>query len=52
MEKRSINEIGRALRSIKEHLNSVYRARLKQVIVYGSFAKGEANEGSEMWASP
>jgi len=48
MEKRSINEIGRALRSIKEHLNIVYRARLKRVMVYGAFAKGEADEESDV----
>lgn len=42
--KRSINEIGSVMRSIKEHLSSVYGDRIKRVMVYGSFAKGEADE--------
>lgn len=48
MEKRSINEIENTLRRIKEHLNSVYGNTIKRVMVYGSFAKGEADEESDV----
>ena len=46
--KRSINEIESTLRRIKERLNSVYGNRIKRVMVYGSFAKGEADEESDV----
>ena len=48
MKKRSINEIESTLRRIKEHLNSVYGDKIKRAMVYGSFAKGEANEESDV----
>jgi len=41
MKQRSINEIESTLRRLKERLNSVYGDRIKRVMVYGSFAKGE-----------
>ena len=46
--KRSINEIGSVMRSIKEHLSSVHGDRIKRVMVYGSFAKGEADAESDV----
>ena len=48
MKKRSINEIESTLRRIKELLNSVYGDMLKRVMVYSSFAKGEADEESDV----
>ncbi len=48
MRKRSINEIESALRRIKEHLNNIYGERIKRVVVYGSFARGEADEESDV----
>ena len=48
MEKRSIYEIEIVLRGLKEHLNNVYGDRIKRVVVYGSFAKGEADEKSDV----
>jgi len=46
--KRSINEIESMLRRVKDNLNSVYGNRIKRVMVYGSFAKGEADEESDV----
>ncbi len=48
MKKRSLNEIEIVLRRVKEHLNNVYGDRIKRVVVYGSFAKGEADEESDV----
>jgi len=48
MKKRSINEIENTLRRVKEHLNSVYGDGVKRVMVYGSFAKGESDEESDV----
>ncbi len=46
--KRSLNEIESVLIRVKEHLNNVYGDRIKRVVVYGSFAKGEADEKSDV----
>jgi predicted nucleotidyltransferase len=48
MTKRSLNELESVLRSVKEHLNNVYGDRIKRVMVYGSFAKGDADEESDV----
>ena len=48
MKKRSINEIESVLIRIKEHLTRIYGNRIKRVVVYGSFAKGEADEESDV----
>lgn len=48
MTKRSMSELGSALRRIKAHLTNTYGDRIKRVVVYGSFARGEADEESDV----
>lgn len=48
MRKRSINELGSVLRRIKAQLTNAYGDRIERVVVYGSFARGEADEESDM----
>jgi len=48
MKKRGFKEIESVLQRIKEHLNRVYGDRIKRVLVYGSFARGEADEESDV----
>mgnify|MGYP001110843907 CR=1 FL=1 len=45
---RSIKEIEPLLSRVKEHLREIYGKRWADVILYGSFANGKANEDSDI----
>ncbi|MEW6545148.1 MAG: nucleotidyltransferase domain-containing protein [Nitrospirota bacterium] len=40
--------IQRLLKELKEHLGQLYGARLRGVYLFGSYARGEADEASDM----
>jgi len=48
MKKRSLKEIEHFLPQIKRYLKRVYGNRLESVILYGSFAKNQATEDSDI----
>jgi|LGVF01.1.fsa_nt_gb predicted nucleotidyltransferase len=48
MKKRSITKLEGVLRRIKVHLTRIYGGMIKRVVVYGSFAKDEADEESDV----
>ena len=41
-------EITEILRELRQRLNSLYGENLRQLILYGSHARGEATEGSDV----
>ncbi|MGQ9632006.1 MAG: nucleotidyltransferase family protein [bacterium] len=45
---RNINEIKELIAKIKKHLIARYNDSIKKVIVYGSFARGDATEDSDI----
>lgn len=45
---RKFEEIKPIVKEIKKHLTMIYRGKIKQVIVYGSFARNEAREDSDV----
>ena len=46
--KRTIKDIEDILKKAKEVLHKIYGKRLKGIILYGSYARGEAVEGSDI----
>jgi len=47
-KRRSINEVRPVLSELKRELSIVYGSRLKYLLVYGSYARREAEEGSDL----
>jgi len=45
---KSIKEIESLLLRVREHLREIYGKRLTDLILYGSFASGKANEDSNI----
>ncbi|MEM2135441.1 MAG: nucleotidyltransferase domain-containing protein [Candidatus Jordarchaeaceae archaeon] len=45
---RAVDEVMPVLKSVKEHLVNRFGDGIKRVVVYGSFARGEAGEGSDV----
>lgn len=48
MEKLSQDEVLRIVRELHQHLNAVYGGRLKGVYLYGSYARGDARDDSDI----
>ena len=48
MKERNLITIEPILNEVKEHLKKIYGKKLKQIILYGSYARGEASEGSDI----
>jgi predicted nucleotidyltransferase len=48
MKARSIDEVREVLEEIKKHLKELYGDKIKRIIVYGSFARGEAGKESDI----
>ncbi|VVB87746.1 Nucleotidyltransferase domain protein [uncultured archaeon] len=46
--KRNINDIEEILKRAKSILQKIYGTRLKGIILYGSYARGDAVEGSDI----
>lgn len=46
--KRTLKDIQPILKTAKERLQKIYGERLKQTILYGSYARGEADDGSDI----
>ena len=46
--KRTIKDIEEILKKAKSTLQKIYGARLKGIILYGSYARGDAVEGSDI----
>jgi len=46
--RRSIKDIKPILDEAKERLQNIYGGRLKEIILYGSYARGDATEGSDI----
>lgn len=46
--RRSIQEVRPVLLELKRELLMIYGFRLKYLLVYGSYARGEAEEGSDL----
>lgn len=46
--KKSIKPIKPILNEVKERLKEIYGKRLKGIILYGSYARGDADEGSDI----
>ena len=47
-KKRSLEKVQPLLEEFKRELRRIYGSRLKRLIVYGSYARGEAGEGSDL----
>lgn len=47
-ETKSLDEIRPILEEFKWELQRIYGPRLKRLILYGSYARGEAEEGSDL----
>lgn len=45
---RAVDEVMPVLKSVKEYLVNRFGDGIKRVVVYGSFARGEAGEGSDV----
>ncbi len=45
---KSIKDIKPILDEAKERLQNIYGGRLKEIILYGSYARGDATEGSDI----
>lgn len=45
---RNLNEIKELVKEIKKHLIALHGDAIKKVIVYGSFARGDATEDSDI----
>jgi predicted nucleotidyltransferase len=45
---KSIKDIKPILDEAKERLQNIYGRRLKEIILYGSYARGDATEGSDI----
>lgn len=45
---KSIEDIKPILDEAKERLQNIYGGRLKEIILYGSYARGDATEGSDI----
>ena len=45
---KSIQDIKPILDEVKERLQNIYGGRLKEIILYGSYARGDATEGSDI----
>jgi len=45
---KSIQDIKPILDEAKERLQNIYGGRLKEIILYGSYARGDATEGSDI----
>jgi len=46
--KEGLEKIGPILEGLKQELKRIYGPRFKRLIVYGSYARGEAEEGSDL----
>ena len=46
--KEGLEKIGPILEGFKQELKRIYGPRFKRLIVYGSYARGEAEEGSDL----
>jgi predicted nucleotidyltransferase len=44
----NLKEINPILEEIKKRLKRIYGKRLKSIILYGSYARGDADEGSDI----
>jgi len=47
-EKRRVKEIKPILAKIKDYLKDRYRDKVQRIVLYGSFAKGQANTDSDV----
>jgi len=47
-QRRSLEEVRPILSELKRELSTIYGSRLKYLLVYGSYARGEAEEGSDL----
>jgi predicted nucleotidyltransferase len=45
--RKSLEEVRPILSELKRELSMIYGSRLKYLLVYGSYARGEAEEGSD-----
>ena len=45
---KNINDISPVLKEVKESLQREYGNRLRGIVVHGSYARGEASEGSDI----
>lgn len=48
MKNKNLKTIESILSDVKENLKKIYGRRLKKIILYGSYARGEATEGSDI----
>jgi len=48
MKNKNLKTIESVLSDVKENLKKIYGRRLKKIILYGSYARGEATEGSDI----
>ncbi len=48
MRKKVPENIESILREVKQGLKEIYGKRLKKIILYGSYARGDADEGSDI----
>lgn len=48
MKSKNLKTIESVLSDVKENLKKIYGRRLKKIILYGSYARGEATEGSDI----
>ena len=48
MKERKLENLEPVLKEIKRTLQKIYGKRLKKIILYGSYARGEANENSDL----
>ena len=47
-KRKSLEEARPVLSELKRELSMIYGSRLKYLLVYGSYARGEAEEGSDL----
>jgi len=48
MKNKNIKEIEAVLEEVKDNLRKIYGDRFKGIILHGSFARGDAEEGSDI----
>ena len=46
--RKSLEEVRPILSELKRELSTIYGSRLKYLLIYGSYARGEAEEGSDL----